>query len=89
MKSRSKKPNGNGHVSRLVKPKRDLDIDALVRATSHLTDAEIYHNTYLSRSTISKLRERRAGKKRTRYPTHMTMTGIAAAAGLIYKLTKE
>jgi hypothetical protein len=86
---KSKKSNGNGASHRPQKPKRDHDIDALVRATSHLTDAEIYHNTYLSRGTISKLRERRAGKKRTRYPTHMTMTGIAAAAGLIYKLTKE
>ena len=81
-----KKPNG---TLRPPKPKRDTDIDQLVRATLHLSNADIYHNTYLSRSTINKLRERRVGKHRTRYPTHMTMTGIAAAAGLRYKLTKE
>lgn len=85
---KKKASKSNGHF-RPEKPKRDSDIDALIAWTSHLTNAEIYHNTYLSRSTINKLRERRPGKPRTRYPTHMTMQGVARAAGFIYKLTKD
>lgn len=75
-------------VKRPAKPKRDPDIEALVMATQHMSNAEVWHNTYLSRGTINKLREQRVGKKRTRYPTHMTMAGVAAAAGMRWTLTK-
>jgi hypothetical protein len=71
------------------KPKRDSDIDVLNSAVSGFSNAEIYNNGYLSRGTIAKLRERRTGKKRTRYPSHMTMVGVAAACGMKWKLTKE
>lgn len=69
------------------KPERPLvdpDISRLVRAIRSASDAELYHNSYLSRSTIQRLR---TGK--TRRPTHMTMTGIAAAAGMEFRLVPK
>jgi hypothetical protein len=74
----------NGTDDRPEKPLRDPDIIILMRQVRTRTTTELYQNSYLSRSTISNLR-----KGKTRRPTHMTMTGIAAAAGLVYKLTPK
>jgi hypothetical protein len=74
-----------------LKPTRDNAVDEIREAVKALglTPAEIYHSTYLSRGTISKLLESRSGKKRTRYPTFMTLKGVAAAGGMRYKLIRE
>jgi len=72
------------HPARYKKPARDADIDVLISKTMPLSNAEIYHNTYLCRSTIANLR-----RCRTRYPTHMTMVGVAAAVGLEWRLVKK
>lgn len=73
------------------KPVRDEAVDEIRKAVRSLglSNAEIYHNTYLSRGTISKLLEWRPGKKRTRYPSFMTLKGVAAASGMRYKLVKD
>ena len=84
------KKTTNGH-HRLTKPKRDMDIDslrAMVRERG-LSSAQVYHKTYLSRSTVAKLLENRHGKKRTRYPSHITMQGVARAAGHSYRLVSD
>lgn len=76
---------------RRVKPLRDVGVDeirAAIRNTG-MSNADIYHNTYLSRGTISKLLEWRPGKSRTRYPTFMTMKGVAAAGNMEYRLVKR
>ena len=77
--------------SRKTKPLRDTEVDN-IRATIRglgMSNAEIYHNTYLSRGTIAKLLEWRPGKKRTKYPAFMTLKGVAAAGGLEYRLVKK
>lgn len=82
------KTNGD---KRPTKPKRDMDIDelrALVK-DKQLSNAEVYHKTYLSRTTVSKLLETRPGYKRTRYPSHITMQGVARAAGASFKLVSN
>ena len=71
----------NGHFE---KPKRDTEVDRLAKAVNFLTPAQIYHKTWLSRGTIHRLTRRQ-----TRYPSHMTLKGIAAAAGLEYRLVKK
>lgn len=73
-----------------LKPAKDSAVDEIRAAVRGLglSNAEIYHNTYLSRSTIAKLLEIRPGKKRTRYPTFMTLKGVAAAGGMEYRLQK-
>jgi len=74
-----------------IKPLRDAEVDNIRKAirSLDLTNAEIYHNTYLSRGTITKLLEARPGKKRTKYPTFMTLKGVAAAGGMEYRLVKR
>lgn len=74
-----------------LKPARDNAVDEIRAAVRGLglSNAEIYHNTYLSRSTITKLLEARPGKKRTRYPTFMTLKGVAAAGGMEYRLVRK
>lgn len=73
-----------------IKPARDSAVDEIrtVIQGLGLTNAEIYHNTYLSRGTIAKLLETRPGRKRTIYPTFMTLKGVAAAGGMEYVLQK-
>lgn len=66
------------------KPLRDAEVDILAEAISGYDTTDLYHNSYLSRSTIKRLRD---GK--TRKPQHMTMTGIAAAAGFEYVLRRR
>ena len=75
--------SGNGDA-RPKKPPIDPGISPLVRAVRGNSVGDLYHNTYLSRSTIANL-----VKGKTRRPNHMTMTGIAAAAGLQYKLVRK
>ena len=71
-------------MTRPKKPKRDPDVAKLVAQTDGYSNADIYHNTFLCRGTISKLR---GGK--TRRPSHMTMIGVAAAVGLEWRLVKK
>jgi hypothetical protein len=73
------------------KPARDDAVDDIRKTVCNLglSNAEIYHNTYLSRGTIQKLLEARVGKPRTRYPSHMTLKGVAAAAGFEYRLVRR
>lgn len=71
-------------LKRLVKPARDKSVDELTKAIESFDTAELYHNSYLSRSTIARLR---SGK--TRMPQNMTMRGIAEAAGFEYVLRKK
>jgi len=75
----------------LSKPVRDVEVDNIRQTVRRvgLTNAEVYNNTYLSRGTISKLLEWRPGKRRTRYPTFMTLKGVAAAMGKEYKLVDK
>lgn len=72
---------------RLDKPTDDsdsvADLNSLMDQTD-MSDSDLYHNSYLSRGTIKRLR---AGI--TRYPQHMTLKGIAAAAGYEYVLRKR
>jgi hypothetical protein len=70
-------------MTKPVKPAVDPDIGVLLAATRTLENSQLYHNSYLSRGTINNLR-----KRKTKRPSHMTMVGIAAAAGLKWKLTK-
>lgn len=81
-----RKPN-----SHKIKPTRDDAVDEIRKAIRSLglDNATIYHQTYLSRGTISKLLEVRPGKKRTRYPTFMTLKGVAAAGEMEYRLVKK
>lgn len=66
------------------KPILDPGVAALARAIrTHKLD-DLYHNSYLSRSTIKRLKEQKTTK-----PQHMTMVGIAQAAGFEYKLVKK
>lgn len=69
---------------RLVKPKQDSDVAELARLMSEHEVSDIYHNSYLSRTTIKRLMDRK-----TRVPQHMTMQGIAAAIGLVYVLRRK
>jgi hypothetical protein len=71
-------------MTRPKKPKRDNDIERLVAQTDGYANADIYHKTFLCRGTIANLR-----KGKTRYPTHMTMVGVAAAVGLEWRLVKK
>jgi len=71
-------------MSRREKPPRDPDVAKLIAQTDGYSNGDIYRNTYLCRSTINNLRRRK-----TRYPTHMTMVGIAAAVGLEWRLVKK
>lgn len=75
------KDKANG---KLQKPIHDPDVDRLVRAVRGLSTADLYHNSYLSRGTIKRLRD---GK--TSRPQHLTMVGIAQAAGMKYELVKK
>lgn len=77
--------------SKKTKPLRDTEVDNIRQAVRALglSNAEIYHNTYLSRGTIAKLLEWRPGKKRTKYPAFMTLKGVAAAGGMEYRLVKK
>lgn len=74
-----------------LKPAKDSAVDEIRAAIRGLglNNAEIYRNTYLSRGTITKLLEIRPGRKRTKYPTFMTLKGVAAAGGMKYKLIRE
>jgi hypothetical protein len=74
-------------MKRPKKPQRDPDIEKLVSQTDGWANADIYHNTFLSRGTIANLRG--TGRRKTRYPTHMTMVGVAAAVGLEWRLVKK
>jgi hypothetical protein len=69
---------------KLKKPIHDPDVAQLVRAVRSITIDDLYYNSYLSRSTIKRLRE---GK--TSRPQHLTMVGIAQAAGYKYELVKK
>jgi len=71
-------------MKRPKKPARDSDIEKLVSQTDGYANADIYHRTFLCRGTIANLR-----KGKTRYPTHMTMVGVAAAVGLEWRLVKK
>lgn len=69
---------------RARKPTRDTDVDELAVLMNGHEVNDIYHNSYLSRSTIRRLRDRQ-----TRVPQHMTMKGIAAALGFEYVLRRK
>ena len=76
--SKTTKPN------RPAKPEQDDDVEELADLISHMEVSDLYHNSYLSRSCIRNLK-----KGITKKPQHMTMTGIAAAAGFEYVLRRR
>jgi hypothetical protein len=76
------KGKSNGKASE--KPAVDPDISKLVRAIRTSSTADLYHNSYLSRGTIDRLR-----KQKTKRPQHLTMVGVANAAGLEYRLVPK
>lgn len=81
--------SNNHHNNRPQRPKTDSDLDLLRAAARGHSNVDIYHKTYLSRGTITRLFESRAGKVRTRCPMHLTMRGAAEAIGLEWKLVKR
>ena len=72
---------------RKIKPDHDSDVFELLHALAGRTHAEVSRATYVAAGTVSKIRK---GYKYggTRYPQHMTMKGLAQAAGLEYKLVR-
>lgn len=77
-----------GQPKKPGKPEYDDDIDNLLYVIRNLSNAQIFHNSFLSRGTIAKLRHPDL-RKRTRKPQHMTMRGTAAAAGFEYRLVRR
>lgn len=75
------KENGKGKPE---KPLLDPDVHRLVRAVRSHAVSDLYHNSYLSRGTIVRLM-----KNQTKRPQHLTMVGIANAAGLEYRLVPK
>ena len=68
------------------KPLRDPGIEEVVDKVNNYSTSDIYHNSYLSRSTIRKLR--RTDDKATRRPQHMTLTGVLNACGYEYAIRR-
>lgn len=67
------------------KPPRDPAVGEVLGAVNHLDSRYLYMNSYLSRSTIYKLRKPGG----TRRPQHMTLVGVLGAAGLEYRITRK
>lgn len=68
----------------LKKPLVDSDAMMLSDRISNQSAGELFKRCYLSQSTI-----RRLQKKVTAKPQHLTLKGIAEAAGYEWKLTKK
>src|SRR5262245_38395343 len=66
------------------KPTRDPDIDQVQAILSNMTVADVYNNSYLSRSCIRNLK-----KNKTRKPQHMSMVGMLASAGYEYQIRRK
>lgn len=75
-------PNGvNFRFKRPQRPEADRVVFELMRAMRGHKTSDIWKRTFLCQSTISKIRTRR-----TRYPTHLTCSAIAAAIGMKWEL---
>ena len=72
--------------SKWVKPLRDPAVTDVLTAIDGVPTTEIYLNSYLSRSTISKLRHPKNGTKR---PQHMTLVGVLGAIGMEYVIRRR
>lgn len=82
--TRKKKEQLNGWKARPEKPERDNEVDNLIDVLGDISDADIYHNSFVSRSTIRRLR---SGK--TKAPQFLTVQTMASAAGFEYVLKKR
>jgi hypothetical protein len=77
---KSKKKTGPPYKKPLVDP----DLAVLTQQMGEVTVSEVYKQSFLSRSTIANWK-----KGKTRRPSHMTMIGIAASKGLVWRLVKD
>lgn len=68
----------------MQKPVVDSDAMLLADRISNQSASELFKRCYLSRSTIRRLQQ-----KVTARPQHLTLKGIAEAAGYEWKLTKK
>lgn len=73
---------------RRIKPDHDVDVFELLHALAGRSHSDVARSTYISPTTVSRIRK---GYKYggTRYPQHITMKGLAAAAGLEYRLVRS
>ena len=74
--------NNSGRL--IKKPLRDPDIDKVQAIIKGLTVADVYYNSYLSKSCIRNLK-----KNVTRKPQHMSMVGMLASAGFEYQIRRK
>jgi hypothetical protein len=73
--------------SKWVKPPRDPAVDQVVELVRNYTTHRLYMNSFLSKSTIYKLRKN--GHDATRRPQHLTLVGVLGAAGYEYVVRRK
>jgi len=71
----------------IEKPLVDPGIAEVLRLCARMSTHQVYLRTFVSKSAIRKLR--RNDDKATRRPQHLTLSGIAAAAGYEYRLQRK
>lgn len=64
-------------------PERDREVFNVLRAIKGMSAPELSRKTFLSPSTIYKMRRAHDG---TRYPRHLTLAALARVAGMKYEL---
>jgi hypothetical protein len=87
---RAKKPGpaeSDKDKSKWVKPPRDPAVDEVVELVKNRSNQQLYMNSFLSKSTIYKLRKR--GPDATRRPQHLTLVGVLGAAGYEYVVRRK
>lgn len=73
------------HKKVTLRPTRDQEIFAVLRAIRGMSPKDVSQKTYVSASTIRNWR-RPVNQGGTRYPQHHTLAAVAKIAGLEFKL---